>query len=408
MNIRATVPQNLTRAEPVRRSMVTFENISKRFDQKTQSTLAVDAVDLTISRGEFVAFVGPSGCGKTTLLNLAAGLLKPDQGEVWYDGLPLNAVNTNVGYLTQTDALLPWRSVLANVTLPLEIRRVPAAERRQRAFAILDRVGLTSDPITQDLIRKTHALCFQYFDRKGIDPFKERYPITFVLEGTMRAGGGIAIDDNLQTRIAGLFAGGDVTSREKLVGAGPPGGGPASAWAFATGHLAGRSAAKFARSIGGHAATRKVTSAAQVGGGPVSKRDISPDEIIKAVQEEILPLEKNYWRTGTGMSHSLAKFNALWRDVMPGYGHLLQNDRKATARERMRTREAAALLAAGRWIYASANDRTESRGLHRRKDFTEQDPAQDGQHIISGGLNEVWLRRSAHVNTLTQSQGVVH
>ncbi|MDB5533552.1 MAG: transporter related [Hyphomicrobiales bacterium] len=142
MNIRASFPEDVTRAEPVRRPMVTFENISKRFDQKSQSTLAVDAVDLTIRRGEFVAFVGPSGCGKTTLLNLAAGLLKPDQGGVWYDGLPLTTVNTRVGYLTQTDALLPWRSVLANVTLPLEIRRVPAAERRQRALAILDRVGL--------------------------------------------------------------------------------------------------------------------------------------------------------------------------------------------------------------------------------------------------------------------------
>jgi succinate dehydrogenase/fumarate reductase flavoprotein subunit len=290
----------------------------------------------------------------------------------------------------------------------------PTLEGRQMVQAILetggawDQLDRTNDPITQDLIRKTHALCFQYFDRKGIDPFKQRYPINFVLEGTMRAGGGIAIDDNLQTRIPGLFAGGDVTSREKLVGAGPPGGGPASAWAFATGHLAGRSAARFSKSIGPHAATRKVTSAAQVGGGPVAKRDVSPDEIIKAVQEEILPLEKNYWRTGAGMSNSLERFHALWRDAIPNLGYVVQNDRKATARDRMKTREAASLLAAGRWIYASANERTESRGLHRRKDFTEQDPAQDGQHITSGGLDEVWLRRSAHVNTLTQSQGAVH
>jgi NitT/TauT family transport system ATP-binding protein len=142
MNIRTAPSPDLVRPEPVERSMLVFERISKRFEHGAQSTPAVEAVDIDVRRGEFVAFIGPSGCGKTTLLNLAAGLLKPDQGEVRYDGKPLAAVNTRVGYLTQTDALLPWRSVLANVTLPLEIRRVAREERRRRALSILDRVGL--------------------------------------------------------------------------------------------------------------------------------------------------------------------------------------------------------------------------------------------------------------------------
>lgn len=287
----------------------------------------------------------------------------------------------------------------------------PTLEGRQMVQSILETGGVwdqldkTNDPVTQDLIRKTHALCFQYFERKGIDPFKERYPVSFVLEGTMRAGGGIAIDDDLQTRVPGLFAGGDVTSREKLVGAGPPGGGPASAWAFATGHLAGRSAAAFAKSCGGQASKRKVAPAGRVATKPLDKRKISPEEIIQVVREEMLPLEKNYWRTGAGMTRSLERFESLWRDAIPQLGPVTHNDRKATARDRLRTREAASLLATGRWIYASACERTESRGLHRRKDFPDLDPAQDGQHVVTGGLDDVWVGRRAHVKTLSQSQG---
>jgi succinate dehydrogenase/fumarate reductase flavoprotein subunit len=287
----------------------------------------------------------------------------------------------------------------------------PTLEGRQMVQAILetggawDQLDRTNDPVTQDLIRKTHALCFQYFERKGIDPFKERYPVSFVLEGTLRAGGGIAIDDDLQTSVPGLFAGGDVTSREKLVGAGPPGGGPASAWAFATGHLAGRSAAAFAKSCGNHASKRKAAPVGRVATKPLDKNDASPEEIIQVVREEMLPLEKNYWRTGSGMDRSLERFESLWRDAIPRLGPVIHNERKATARERLRAREAASLLAAGRWIYASAAERTESRGLHRRKDRPELDPAQDGQHIMTGGLDRVWVHRRAHANTLTRSQG---
>ncbi len=287
----------------------------------------------------------------------------------------------------------------------------PTLEGRQMVNAILDtgaawdQLDKTNDPVTQDLIRKTHALCFQFFDRKGIDPFKERYRVDFVLEGTMRAGGGIAIDDDLQTRIPGLFAAGDVTSREKLVGGGPPGGGPASAWAFATGHLSGRSAAAFARSLGPGAARRATTSAARVGSAPVGGSKATPDEIIGAVREEMLPLEKNYWRTGEGMTGSLARFDTLWRDAIPGFGFAPGGDAKAVARQRLKAREALSLLAAGRWIYTAANERTESRGLHRRKDCPDLDAAQDGQHVMTGGLDNVWVRRRPHIKTLTLARG---
>jgi succinate dehydrogenase/fumarate reductase flavoprotein subunit len=262
----------------------------------------------------------------------------------------------------------------------------------------LDRVA--DDPVAQDLLRGTNPILFAYFDRKGIDPFREGHPVDFILEGSLRAGGGIAIDDDLATSVPGLFAGGDVTSREKLTGGGPPGGGPASAWALATGAFAGQSAAKFALSHGEHLQTRKVVPGGRFGVQQVKDREISPDEIIEIVRDEMLPLDKNYWRTGDKMTASLKRFEDAWTNAIPRLGWLARETAKLTARDRLRTREAVSLLAAGRWMYASANLRTESRGLHRRKDFPGFSEEWEGQHIISGGLDEVWTKKVAHVNTL--------
>jgi succinate dehydrogenase/fumarate reductase flavoprotein subunit len=289
----------------------------------------------------------------------------------------------------------------------------PTREGRQMVNAILetggawDQLDRTDDPVAQDLIRKSHPIAFQYFERKGIDPFRERYPVSFVLEGTMRAGGGIAIDDDLATSVPGLFAGGDCTSREKLTGGGPPGGGPASAWAFATGFFAGQSAARFAASYGGNAETRKVTAAGRFGTEQVARREAEPDEIIEVVRDEMLPLEKNYWRTGPGLTASLSRFESAWHGSVggggtTGLGWLVRASAKLTARDRLRTREAMSLLAASRWVYASALARTESRGLHRRSDFPDSSPQFEGQHLLTGGLDDVWVRKIPHVNTLTE------
>jgi succinate dehydrogenase/fumarate reductase flavoprotein subunit len=284
----------------------------------------------------------------------------------------------------------------------------PTKEGRQMVEAIArtggawDQLDRTTDPVEQDLIAKTHAAAFQYFQRKGINPFTERYPVTFILEGSIRAGGGIAVDDDLATSVPGLFAGGDVASKEKLTGGGPPGGGPASAWAFATGFLVGESAASFAKVHGKYAATREVTPAGRIGSRQVHERSVSPTDVISAVQAEMLPMEKNYWRTGEGLSASLTQLNALWTDLIPDFGWVRQETAKLTARDRLQTREAAALLVGARLMYTSANFRTESRGLHRRKDFPQFSPEFEGQHLISGGLDEIWVRKSAHVDTLSE------
>ena len=93
---------------------------------------ALEDLSLSVGRGSFIALLGPSGCGKSTLLNMFAGLIAPSLGTVRHDGQVIVAPNTRAAYVTQNDSLLPWRRVAANVGLPLEVRRVPAAQREQR------------------------------------------------------------------------------------------------------------------------------------------------------------------------------------------------------------------------------------------------------------------------------------
>ena len=103
---------------------------------------ALRDVDLEVRRGEFMCLIGPSGCGKTTVLNMFAGLVQPSDGTILHEGRVVDAVNTRVGYVTQDDNLLPWRSVIGNVELALECKGVPRAERRERARDYVGRVGL--------------------------------------------------------------------------------------------------------------------------------------------------------------------------------------------------------------------------------------------------------------------------
>ena len=105
---------------------------------------AVAEVDLEVSEGEFVSVVGPTGCGKSTLLNVAAGLLAPSRGCVSVFGEQLQGINTRAGYLFQSDALLPWRTALQNVTVGLEFLGTSAHEARGRATDWLKRVGLAA------------------------------------------------------------------------------------------------------------------------------------------------------------------------------------------------------------------------------------------------------------------------
>jgi len=124
-------------------ALIEYRGVARRFHSRSGTVTACEAVDLTVQRGEFMAVVGPSGCGKSTLLNMAAGLMAPSAGQVLYDGRPVPLPNTDVGYLTQRDTLLPWRTVEDNVAIALELRGQSRADRLRRAHEWLDRMGLS-------------------------------------------------------------------------------------------------------------------------------------------------------------------------------------------------------------------------------------------------------------------------
>jgi len=122
-----------------------FDRVSRHYGTPDGAVYpVVDEISFTIESGAFVAVVGPSGCGKTTLLNLAAGLLASTSGRVLVEGQPLTGLNRRATYLFQQDALLPWKTVRANVALGLRLAGVPRADAEARADTWLNRVGLSA------------------------------------------------------------------------------------------------------------------------------------------------------------------------------------------------------------------------------------------------------------------------
>jgi len=121
---------------------IEFKHVSKTFSGINHAVPALKDVSFEIMPGEFVTIIGASGSGKSTLFNLCVGLLEPDDGEILIDGgKPENRAGM-VGYMPQRDLLLPWRSVLNNVLIPLEIQGIPKKESRQKALEMLPHFGL--------------------------------------------------------------------------------------------------------------------------------------------------------------------------------------------------------------------------------------------------------------------------
>ena len=121
---------------------VSLADVSVAFGTGPARYRAVEHVDLTVSEGEFVAIVGPTGCGKSTLLNAVAGLLTPAAGRVCVRGRPVAGITAEAGYLFQQDALMPWKTAEANVSVALEVMGAGRAEAAAQARQWLARVGL--------------------------------------------------------------------------------------------------------------------------------------------------------------------------------------------------------------------------------------------------------------------------
>ncbi|TWB34618.1 FAD-dependent oxidoreductase [Nitrospirillum pindoramense] len=229
------------------------------------------------------------------------------------------------------------------------------------------------------------------FQRQGIDPFTQRFPITLHGEGTVRGTGGLRLaDEDCQTDVPGLYAAGDAATRELIAGAVSGGGAQNSAWAVSSGTWAGQAAARLA-----HGRGRRTGEAVDAAGGaglrPTQGKGTGMPQaaqltrqLYDGVRSEMLPYDKILFRRAPVLRRSSDTLADLWRAARD---HLAPG-RDATAR--VRAREAAALVACARWVTASALARTESRGLHRREDAAALDPAQT-HRLVSGGLDAVWV-----------------
>lgn len=122
--------------------MLEFKGVTYTYHTKTGETTAVRDLNFAVEDGDFVSVIGPSGCGKTTILSLAAGLFAPSSGEVLRN-------SGELGYMLQSDALFPWRTVEGNIFLPLEIKKRNTPEMRERAIALAEKYGL------KDFLKKT-------------------------------------------------------------------------------------------------------------------------------------------------------------------------------------------------------------------------------------------------------------
>ncbi|MEV4334782.1 FAD-binding protein [Streptomyces sp. NPDC049597] len=252
----------------------------------------------------------------------------------------------------------------------------------ERVYCRLDR----ADAAARQSMRLAQPNFFLTFDRLGIDPFTQRFAVTLLAEGTVRGTGGIRITgDDCSTTVPGLYAAGDAATRELICGGFTGGGSHNAAWAISSGTWAGRGAARHARSLGAHAGTRHLVAVGGAGLRPTGTPGPADGfrEVVTAVQGEVLPYEKNYLRRGDRLAAALEVLDSLWKESRASL--------HAGGGDTVRARQAAAMTAHARWMYASALARTETRGMAKRLDFPAQDP---GQHhrIVTGGLDQVWTR----------------
>lgn len=262
----------------------------------------------------------------------------------------------------------------------------------ERVFCQLDH----ADAETQRLMRLAQPNFFLPFDRMGVNPFTQRFPVTLLCEGTVRGTGGVAIEDaDCATRVPGLYVAGDAATRELICGGFTGGGSHNAAWAIASGTWAGRAAARHAAAqtagVGGAAARRRVVSpAGEAGLRPTGRpgRVGEHRDVVAAVRAQVLPYDKNYLRHGDRLRPALAELEQVWASLRSSLSGAVGG---SAPDDVVRARQAAAMAAHARWMYHTALARTESRGMHKRADFPEQDEAQR-RRLRAGGLDQVWTR----------------
>lgn len=122
--------------------ILTLDKISLSYQTEKDEIRALESISFSVDEGEFVAIIGPSGCGKTSILSIIAGLLKPSGGEITIKGKPLEKGKTSIGYMLQKDELFPWRTIMENAYLPLEVRRDKSEKSKEKVNELLKKYGL--------------------------------------------------------------------------------------------------------------------------------------------------------------------------------------------------------------------------------------------------------------------------
>lgn len=256
-------------------------------------------------------------------------------------------------------------------------------QQGRQVYAKLDRAPEDLRP----LLRIGQTNFFLPFDRLGIDPFTDPFPVTLRLEGTVRGTGGIRIaDESCGTDVPGLYAAGDAATRELICGGFTGGGSHNAAWAMSSGSFAGEGAAGYALALGARAADRRPAglSSATLADGPAEAGGAARTaEIVSAVQGNVKPYDINLFRTERNLSGALDRLDDLWKAQR---GHVIRR-----TPEGVKAREAQAMTATARWMYRSALERTESRGMHKREDFRDSDGTQH-HRLLTGGLDTLWVK----------------
>jgi NitT/TauT family transport system ATP-binding protein len=122
--------------------IVTLDQVSLNYQSLEGETPALENINLSAAKGEFIGIVGPSGCGKTTILSLIAGLIKPTSGSVRINGMEVEGPSSKVGYMLQQDHLFEWRTIQQNVMLGLEIQGKVDKDSKEKAMQLLETYGL--------------------------------------------------------------------------------------------------------------------------------------------------------------------------------------------------------------------------------------------------------------------------
>lgn len=239
------------------------------------------------------------------------------------------------------------------------------------------------DRMPEDIRARLHTISpnvTSTFARLGVDPCRDAFEVTLHGDGTIRGTGGLRVADaDCGLGVDGLYAAGDAASRERIAGAVSGGGAQNSAWALSSGIWAGAGAARFARARGLRTAPARPASLGQAGLRPAGQaRGIDAAQAQRAVQAQMLPYDRNLFRTGGRLAESQACIERLWDEVHAHAGGTASGDAL------LRQREAAALAATARWSLAAALARRESRGLHQREDAPAADPAQAHRLCIEG------------------------